>query len=712
MSARLARLRWLSPFPLLPLLVGLAFAQEKEPPLPLKRVVLFSSSVGFFEHAGEVEGNKQIEFAFKTEDINDLLKSMVVQDRDGGVVTAVNYGSPEPITRTLRTFTIDLTDSPTLAQIFSQLRGQEVRLETPNPVIGTVVGVERRLVTTGQDKYAEMEVLNVRTTEGLRSVKLDTISRTQFVSEKIDKEFQQALDLLATAHASDQKRVKLDFQGAGKRKVSVGYIQEAPIWKTSYRLVLSDDEAPFLQGWAIVENTTTQDWKDVKLTLVSGRPISFVMDLYQPLFMARPMVTPELHASLSPRTYDQDLAGREQEFQTAGKSSRGGGGFGGGMGGGGGLFGAPGGRKDRPAVISVIPVMDKEKSGDRSIDLQQGVQSAAIGGDVGELFRYAIKPPVTLPRNESAMLPIVNDPVKGEKVDIYNPAVHGKHPLAGLRLTNTTPLHLLQGPVTLFDGGEYAGDARIEDIAPGSTRLISYALDLEMEVAVESKPEERETTLLQISKGGLHARQKISRKTNYIIKNSSDHAKKVLLERPVDPTWKFTNPQPAEQTRSLARFAVTAEPGKMAVVMIAEEREATETFLLSALDLAQVDFYIRLPVAKPALQKALEAVMAAKGKLFDMATARSQMESHIAGLGQEQDRLRKNLQSLPSLKGSDIATEENKKSASDLLQRYLKKLSDVESELEAKRTEHAKMQERENKGRQDLEKLVEGLLVD
>lgn len=154
-----ARLRSLAPLLLLCLPAAPAVAQEKEP--PLKRVVLFSSSVGFYEHAGEVDGNKQIEFSFKTEDINDLLKSMVVQDRDGGVVSAVNYGSPEPITRTLRTFTIDLTDSPTLAQIFGQLRGQEVRLETPAPVIGTVVGVERRLVANGPDKFADVDVLNV-----------------------------------------------------------------------------------------------------------------------------------------------------------------------------------------------------------------------------------------------------------------------------------------------------------------------------------------------------------------------------------------------------------------------------------------------------------------------------------------------------------------------------------------------------------------------
>ncbi|MCE9528583.1 MAG: hypothetical protein K8R36_21270 [Planctomycetales bacterium] len=645
---------------------------------------------------------------------------MVVQDRDGGVVTAVNYGSPEPLTRTLRTFTIDLTDSPTLAQIFGQLRGQEVRLETPNPVVGTVVGVERRLVTVGPDRSAEVDVLNVRTTEGLRSVKMDTISRTQFVSAKIDKEFQQALDLLAIAHTNDQKRVKLDFKGEGKRQVSVGYIQESPVWKTSYRLVLSDEKPPFLQGWAIVENTSSQDWKDVKLTLVSGRPISFEMDLYQPLFMARPFVTPEQHASLSPRVYDQDLAGREQEFQAAGKGSRRGGGFGGmgggmgGMGGGGGMFGAPtpAKKEQRPFVVSVIPVQDKNKSGEGNMDLKQGVESAAVGGDVGELFRYVIKPPVTLARNDSAMLPIVNDSVKGEKVGIFNPAVHGKHPLAGLRLTNSTELHLLQGPVTLFDGGEYAGDARIEDIAPGSTRLISYALDLETEIAIETKPEEHATILLQISKGGLHAKQKISRKTNYTIKNSSGHAKKVLLERPNDPTWKTVQPAPVEKTRSLSRFAVTAEPGKTAMLVIAEDREATETFQLTTLDLAQVDFYVRLPVAKPALQKALESVMVAKSKLAALGVSRTAIENQIATLGQEQDRLRKNLQAIPGLKGSDVASEENKKTASDLLQRYLKKLSDIETELETRRKELEQLLERETKARHELEKLIEGLLVE
>jgi hypothetical protein len=692
------------------------FSQEMQQPLPLKRVVLFSSSVGFFEHAGEVEGNKQFEFAFKTEDINDLLKSMVVQDRNGGVVSAVNYGSPEPLTRTLRTFTIDLTDSPTLAQIFAQLRGQVVKLETPTPVTGTVVGVERRLVASGPDKFAEVEVLNVRTAEGLRSVKLETISRTQFASEKIDKEFQQALDLLATAHTSDQKRVKLEFKGAGKRQVSVGYIQEAPVWKTSYRLVLNEDEPPFLQGWAIVENTTTQDWKDVKLTLVSGRPISFVMDLYQPLFMSRPFVTPELHASLTPRVHDQDLASREKEFKgagTRGRTSGNTGGFGGGMGGfGGGMGGMMGGGMFGGGMPAAKENTEVHRVGDKVVALDKGVESVAQGSDVGELFRYSIKPAVTLPRNESAMLPIVNDPVKGEKIDVYNPAVHGKHPLSGLRLTNTTELHLLQGPVTIFDGGEYAGDARIEDVAPGSSRLVTYALDLETEVAVETRPEQKVIVDLQISKGGLREKTKITRKTQYTVKNSGSRAKKILLERPIDPAWQSVQPPPEEQTRSHQRFALTAEPGKVATLVLTEEREAQEEYVLLTMENAWMVHYSSLAVATPALKKGLQSLMDARTRAAELAADRAAMERYVVVLGEEQERVRKNLQGLSALKASDIATAENKKSTSDLLQRLLKKLADVETEFEAKKVEHTKILDREYKARQELEALAATLVVE
>src|SRR6185295_18394340 len=179
---------------------------------------------------------------------------------------------------------------------------------------GIIIGIEKRKKPAGMNETVEVEYLNLLTEEGLRSVPLDGVGKIKLANPKLDTELRQALLVLAMGKSVDKKSMTLNFTGAGKRPVRVGYIQESPIWKTSYRLVLSD-EKPLLQGWAIVENTTEEDWDNVNLTLVSGRPISFVMDLYQPMYIDRPVVQQELYASLRPRTYDQDLAESENEFR-------------------------------------------------------------------------------------------------------------------------------------------------------------------------------------------------------------------------------------------------------------------------------------------------------------------------------------------------------------------------------------------------------------
>ncbi len=291
--------------------------EKKSTELPLSRVVMFSSGVGFYEHNGEMQGDGQVTLKFNVEDINDLLKSMVLQDLGGGKISTVSYESKDPITKTLKTFAIDLTSNPTLADLLKQIRGEKVQVEAPTPITGTIVGVEKRKVRVGKDEAVEQDFLNLLTSEGLRSVNLESVSRIRLLDDRLNNELQQALAILATAHSTDKKSVTLNFLGQGNRNVRVGYIQDSPIWKTSYRLILKDDEKPYLQGWAIVENTTEQDWNDVNLTLVSGRPISFIMDLYQPLYAQRPVVQPELYASLRPQVYDQDLAGRDADFARA-----------------------------------------------------------------------------------------------------------------------------------------------------------------------------------------------------------------------------------------------------------------------------------------------------------------------------------------------------------------------------------------------------------
>src|SRR5580658_4404123 len=277
--------------------------------LPISRVVLFNSGVGYFSRSGEVTDDTRVDLMFPEQDINDLLKSMALEDFNNGKIAAISYDSREPISRTLSSFTINLNGSPTFAGILSQMRGERVEVvltpgavNQPGKLTGVIVGVEKQKVVQGSTPI-EVEVLNMWCAEGLRSVKLPEIQQLKFSNPVIESEFRRALDVLSLSHDSLKKAVSLHFAGDNKRKVQVGYVIEAPIWKTSYRLVLADKEKPYLQGWAMVENPTDDDWAGVKMALVSGRPISFKMDLYNPLYVDRPVVEPELFASLRPVTY-------------------------------------------------------------------------------------------------------------------------------------------------------------------------------------------------------------------------------------------------------------------------------------------------------------------------------------------------------------------------------------------------------------------------
>src|SRR5690606_21042682 len=199
--------------------------------------------------------------------------------------------------------------------LLNQARGEPVELEAPRLMTGTILGVEAREEPAGENRVVTVHYVNLLTTDGFRRVALSNVQRIKLTNEKINAELQQALAILAMGHSTDKKTVTLDFRGKGKREVEVGYIQDAPIWKTTYRLVLDDNGKPYLQAWAIVENTTEQDWENVSLTLVSGRPISFRMNLYDPLFLDRPLVQHELFASIGPVTHDTDLLRAGREFQ-------------------------------------------------------------------------------------------------------------------------------------------------------------------------------------------------------------------------------------------------------------------------------------------------------------------------------------------------------------------------------------------------------------
>ncbi len=546
----------------------------------------------------------------------------------------------------------------------------------------------------------ETEVLNLLTDAGLRGVPLDSIGNIKLVNEKLDAELRQALQVLAMGHNTDKKSVTLNLQGVGRRPVRVAYIQEAPVWKTSYRLVLGDKEAPFLQGWAIVENTTETDWNNVTLTLVSGRPISYRMDLYEPLYAHRPLEELNLYASLRPQTYGQDLNEREAGEAVAAPAATADGGFKlsgkgkarsfgrGSMGGGGGMAG---GQPGAPLQAAAAPADGKNLRDEAHLALgyQFNAQSAEAG-NVGELFQYVIGTPVTLARQKSAMLPIVNESVKGEKVSIYDQSVQAKHPLNGLRLVNSTSLHLMQGPVTVFDGGVYAGDAKIDDLPPGAERLISYALDLKTEVAPELKSHPERLLSVRLSKGVMETSHKYSRTNRYTVKNSDTQPKTVLVEMPVDPNWKLIAPEkPLEKTRDKYRFAVKVEPGKSTILTVEEEQVVSQNVVLTNLDNNAVVIYLNQKEVSAAVKAALQEVVKRKQSLEKLATEKNDQQQQIATITAEQERIRKNMSQL----------DHN----ADLYKRYVQKFGAQEDSVEKIRSEIQRLTVEEFRQRQSLD---------
>ena len=673
-------------------------ANAAEPTLPLEKIELFTSGVGYFQHTGEVTGDARVEMSFKAEEINDLLKSMVVEDLDGSA-SMVSYASRDPITKTLDTFAVKLTDNPSMSDLLGRLRGEKIEVDAATPVTGTIVGVESRVVPVGDDKTVSRQFVTILAADGLRTLPLDSITRLRLLDVRLQSELEKALAVLALGHDNEKKSVTLAFTGKVARKVRVGYVQESPLWKTSYRLMLDDAAAgaeakAALQGWAIVENTTDNDWKDVRMSLVSGRPISFAMDLYQPLSVPRPMVRPELYASLLPQVYGQNMTDEQAEFfaaangmverglelaksqkaqdQKAGAAAP----------------PAPGrraglqGASDRDAVLRA---QEAEMLG-----LGTNPQSLAAGVSLGELFRYEIATPVTIARQRSAMLPIVADRITAERVAIYDERVLAKHPLSGVRLKNTTALNLMQGPVTVYDAAGYCGDARIEDMAPGSERLLSYAVDLDMEVVSRAEPRPDEIVSVRLVKGTLIASRRLARLRKLEVKNSGDKPVKLLIEHPIEPGWKLVGPQKADETtRDRYRFAVAAEPGKPVTVEVGEEMPVEQSHAIMNLDDNAILLYSRARGTSPAVKDSLAEVVRRKQEIERIAREKAEREQEINAIGQEQARIRENMSRLER--------------TSDLYTRYVQKFSQQETRVETLREEIAQRQTQEQQARQAFE---------
>ena len=683
--------------------------------LPISQVILFNSGVGHFTRAGEVEGDARVDLTFPEQDINDLIKSMTLRDLSpNGRVAAVTYDSHDPIDRTLASFAINLNNSPSFAQILTQARGEQVEVtlvntaNQPGNLTGKIIGVEQQQVPSKDGPPTIVAVLNLWCAEGVRAVKLGEVQKLRFANPVIENEMRRALETLALSHDSQKKAVSLHFAGDGKRKVEVGYVIENPIWKTSYRLVLKEGK-PYLQGWAVVENPTDEDWQQVTMALVSGRPISFKMDLYNPLYVNRPTVEPELFASLRPPTYsggmrrfDDQLAGKKEaegfEMPLAdGAEAKKGGrprAAAPGTGAGGGF----GGRGESDRANFAREAAEKLK---QNLDLGKSVQSVATASSLGDYFQYVVDRPVDLARQKSALLPIVNKDVEGKRVSIYNPAVQPKHPLLGLRFKNTTGMPLTQGPITVFEGSVYAGDTRVLDLQPDEERLVSYAIDLGTEVSAKPGNNTSRITKIRAVKGIIYTDTIQRDERVYDVSNRSTTDRTLLIEHPNRKGQGFAfvgDNKPKEEAADVFRFEVPVASKKDLSYTVTEERPVTSSVSLTNSPDNTIRHFINMKEVSQELKAKLQESLKVKATWDTIRLDIQAANQRVQTITVDQKRLRDNLRETPK--------------ESPLFQRYLKTLEEQEKEMEELQTKLKKLQGDEAAAKKAFDNFLANLTVD
>lgn len=647
-------------------LAGGALAQPATT-LPVTRLAVFTNGVGYFEHSGTVTGDEQVVLDVGAADMDDLLQSLVLLDLDGGSVQAVRYPSENPLPHTLASYSIDLSGNPTLANILAQARGESVTVQAGGETVsGVILGVER----VEQFEAAPKEFLNLATDAGFRRLDLEEVRDVTFDDPALREEVDAALAAIARYRSQDDKQVLLQFNGEGERRVLIAYVRAMPVWKTSYRLVFTDDGQAELQGWAILDNPTSMDLNDVSVSFVAGRPLSFITSLYAPVHVPRQRLDPEVAASAIPEVYEQAMR----------------------------AVGAP------PSPAPAMDMFAEMEASANVTSLGEGVSAAASGAQAGLNFEYRVAEPVTVPRFESAMIPIVQQTVPATRVSIYDPRVQTVNPLRGALLENTSGLHLAAGTITVLDGGMFAGNARLGEVLPDGDALITYASDLGVTVRTETSGAPENITRIFIRDGILELTFHQEHHTTYVLTPETDEPRLVLIEHQRRTNFDFTvdGPAPLETGSGTYRLAVNlgeAEAGDIPVqascaagerceLTVTESRQVRSSIAITDLDPNRLALYLDNPQLSADDREMLRQVQEIQAEVQELSLRLQRNEERRNAIHGEQDRINDNMANL----------DRN----SSLYQRYVTDLTAQEDELAELEETRAGLQEEIDALRQRL----------
>jgi hypothetical protein len=676
--------------------------------LPVKQVVLYKHGVGFFERSGKLAAGESTRLDFDAAEMNDVLKSLTISEQGGGRISGLRYDSLDPLSRKLAEFPFQIGVAQPLSGMLDQLKGARLEMKFGAETVAGAI-VAGRMVQ-GTDKQAEREQLTLLLDDGeMRAFDLGAATGLHFSDPKLQQQFKEYLAALSAARSKEKRSVYIDSTDARAREVTASYMIPAAVWKSSYRLIFPASGAPTVEGWAIVDNTTGEDWTNVALSLVSGRPISFVSQLYAPRYVDRPA------AELA-----EDRAARpvlhEESFDSAGVMggiAAGGGGVGrGGFGGGENLNEPRAVRAFAPPAATPVPVqrppeiaMASDRFSRTAGELKQKAEtvapstivSSASAGELGELFEYRIAQPVTIRKSESAMLPFLQQPIQGRKLLIYSDH-SSQHPTNAAELTNNSGKTLDGGPITVYDGGAYGGEALMETLKAGDKRLISYAVDLGTRITEAFGSKAALVREFHANRGILTTKMSAEETRTYTVRNVDQKAKTLILEHPLRPQYALLNQKPAEKTASAYRFEIQLAAGASQEFAVSEERVYDQTYAVTSLTPEVLVEYVRNRNLSDAGRRQLQGIADQKSQIAETDRSLSDIAGRIANLTSDEERIRRNIESLNSVSGQQ-----------QQVQNYARQLDAHEQQLATLRDSQAEAQKKRAALEAELSKLVEAL---
>jgi len=651
--------------------------------LPVTRVSLYKNGVGFFEHAGHVTGDQSVTIDFTTAQLNDVLQSLTAIDLNGGRIAGADYNSTTPLDQQLKALPLALPDNTTFSILYNALKGTRVEVSGSGaPFTGRIVDEEMHKTGAGKDEagMTEGRFLTVAADSGeVRVFQITPSLSVRLLDTAAHTDLTQYLQVLDSNRNTGLRHLTLQDNGTGTRELNVSYLSEVPIWKSTYRILFTEPKAgtaataqtATLQGWSVVDNITGADWINVQLSLIAGAPQSFIQPLSVPYYSRRPQIGLPQEAQLTPQTHESGEAVAQAKAtpaatgvagMTSGPLSMNGGarvvtGSGSGMGGGvaGGIFGGTGNGSLNQNYVEGMPFSNLTPPPPPPYE-QSAVNSIAPKSTTAafdDYFAYNLTEPITIRKNESALVPILQTKIDAERVTLWSQ--RQPTPLRALWITNTSKLTLDRGSFTIVEDGNFGGEGLLEPIHPDEKRLLSYAVDQAVRVSIEQRHNNMQATSVTASKGVMVLHQTQTADISYLVHNAATEARSVIIEHPILQGYTLDNgsgtnkdPKPEETTPTVYRFRVNAGAGESLHLHVTEHHQNSISYQLTNFNDSTLTVILNQTNNSAAIKQALQPILDARQKVAEMQSALDKANEHMNALQSDEERQRSNVTALAS----------------------------------------------------------------